>query len=89
MAEEVEGELARYKKAIEAVNKQTELGEDDSDMAGNTQKLVSAVQSLPELQEKVGAGKRCPSRHPHVFQSLESWVNLVSGSVPNRSRSIN
>jgi len=32
VAEEVEVELARYKKAVEALNRQTDLGGDDSDM---------------------------------------------------------
>jgi hypothetical protein len=41
------------------ISRQTDLGGDD-DMADNTQKLVSAVQSLPELQERKKVGLSLP-----------------------------
>ena len=66
VAEEVENELAAYKKAIAEVNAQTSLGEDDGDMASNTQKLVSAVASLPELQER----KKFIDKHTNIATAL-------------------
>lgn len=85
VAEEVEAELARYKKAVEALNAQTDLGATDEDMADNTKKLVSAVQSLPELQVRkptTAAGKvtRCvlfffqPRVRVPARQSLPSYL---------------
>lgn len=68
VAEEVESELAAYKKAIAEVNAQTSLGDpsSDADMATNTQKLVSAVASLPELQER----KKFIDKHTNIATAL-------------------
>ncbi|ACO61084.1 predicted protein [Micromonas commoda] len=68
VAEEVEAQLAAYKKAIAEVNAQTSLGDpsSDADMATNTQKLVSAVASLPELQER----KKFIDKHTNIATAL-------------------
>jgi hypothetical protein len=70
VAEEVEVQLAKYKKDIEEVNKRTsgqpvgEITEDD--LAGNTRHLMAAVGSLPELTER----KRNIDKHTNIATAL-------------------
>lgn len=59
VAEEVEVQLQRYKTAVDEINRKTGAGgaqegayDPDEQIRKNTQHLMSAVSSLPELQEQ-------------------------------------
>ena len=65
VAEEVEAELAKYKKAMDEINRgvASSGGADEGDALGDqTRKLVSAVASLPELQER----KKVIDKHTNI-----------------------
>jgi len=71
IAEQVEVELARYKSAIEDLNRATGANVDPTadpaeSMSANTRGLMSAVSSLPELTEK----KRVIDKHTNMATTL-------------------
>jgi hypothetical protein len=71
IAEQVEAELAKYKAAVEELNRTTGANIDPSaDAAGllasNTKGLMSAVSSLPQLTER----KRVIDKHTNVATAL-------------------
>ena len=71
VAEEVEAELASYKRAMADINDKTNsVGADDADVGANTQNLVSAVASLPELQER----KKIIDKHTNIATALLSQI---------------
>lgn len=79
VAEEVESQLQKYKAAVDEINSKTAGTSADADgvildhdelLKRNTQNLMSAVSSLPELQ--VGWGAGCVGYCPHL-----SWAHLT------------
>lgn len=72
VAEEVEVQLQRYKQAVEEINKNTAGGPEEGVfdpeqlMQKNTRSLMSAVSSLPELQEK----KKVLDKHTNLATTL-------------------
>ncbi|KAL4519913.1 hypothetical protein Ndes2526B_g01526 [Nannochloris sp. 'desiccata'] len=71
IAEQVEAELAKYKSAIEDLNRATGANVDPTadpaeSMSANTRGLMSAVSSLPELTEK----KRVIDKHTNMATSM-------------------
>ncbi len=65
MAEEVESQLQKYRAAVDEINKRTAAGagqdgsfDPDELIRRNTQHLMQAVSSLPELQEQKRVGRR-------------------------------
>lgn len=69
VAEEVEIQLGRYKKALEAVNRsatgQADVEEADA-LQANTKTLMDAVSSLPELAER----KKVIDKHTNIGTAL-------------------
>jgi hypothetical protein len=71
IAEQVEAELAKYKAAIEDLNRATGANVDPTadpaeSMSAHTRGLMSAVSSLPELTEK----KRVIDKHTNMATSM-------------------
>mmetsp|Transcript_26619 Transcript_26619/g.63079 ORF Transcript_26619/g.63079 Transcript_26619/m.63079 type:complete len:636 (+) Transcript_26619:478-2385(+) len=70
VAEEVEIQLGRYKKAVEAINRRAEAGEEqvdmDAELEANTKHLMSAVATLPQLTER----KRVLDKHTNIATAL-------------------
>eukprot|EP00878_Enallax_costatus_P003254 GHUV01003457.1.p1 GENE.GHUV01003457.1~~GHUV01003457.1.p1 ORF type:complete len:653 (+),score=212.17 GHUV01003457.1:296-2254(+) len=75
VAEEVESQLQRYKAAVDEINSKTAgngaeadgvLLDHDELLKRNTQNLMSAVSSLPELQEK----KKVLDKHTNLATAL-------------------
>ncbi|WIA16431.1 hypothetical protein OEZ85_013119 [Tetradesmus obliquus] len=72
VAEEVESQLQKYKAAVDEINSKTAGGGDEAILdheemlRRNTQNLMSAVSSLPELQEK----KKVLDKHTNLATSL-------------------
>eukprot|EP00882_Tetradesmus_deserticola_P014509 GHRQ01015430.1.p1 GENE.GHRQ01015430.1~~GHRQ01015430.1.p1 ORF type:complete len:502 (+),score=225.28 GHRQ01015430.1:280-1785(+) len=73
VAEEVESQLQKYKAAVDEINSKTAGAEGDDALLDheellrrNTQNLMSAVSSLPELQEK----KKVLDKHTNLATSL-------------------
>jgi len=69
IAEEVEIQLQNYKKAVEEINKKTADAPHDQEDSGShldTQNLMAAVSSLPELTEK----KKLLDKHASIATTL-------------------
>ncbi|KAL6783831.1 SLY1 [Auxenochlorella protothecoides x Auxenochlorella symbiontica] len=72
IAEQVEAELARYRAAVDELNRSAgsnvlDAAADPADlMAGNTKHLMSAINSLPELTER----KRSIDKHTNLATHL-------------------
>ncbi|KAG1665641.1 hypothetical protein FOA52_011235 [Chlamydomonas sp. UWO 241] len=73
VAEEVEGQLRAYREKVDEINRKTNAGpqegvayDHEELMARNTQSLMSAVSSLPELQER----KKTLDKHTNLATSL-------------------
>eukprot|EP00798_Chlamydomonas_sp_ICE-L_P019994 gene19994-26707_t len=72
VAEEVETQLKAYRAAVDEINQKTNQGpqegvyDPDEQIAQNTKNLISAVSSLPELQEK----KKVLDKHTNLATSL-------------------
>lgn len=81
VAEEVEGQLKAYRSAVEEINRKTISGPQDGVpydpedlVARNTQNLIHAVSSLPELQEK----KKVLDKHTNLATSLLAGIKARS-----------
>mmetsp|Transcript_36225 Transcript_36225/g.80602 ORF Transcript_36225/g.80602 Transcript_36225/m.80602 type:complete len:637 (+) Transcript_36225:105-2015(+) len=77
VAEEVETQLKAYRAAVEEINKKTAHGpqdgvayDPDDLLQRNTQNLMSAVSSLPELQER----KKVLDKHTNLATALLSQI---------------
>ncbi|GBF90033.1 hypothetical protein Rsub_02741 [Raphidocelis subcapitata] len=73
VAEEVEAQLQKYKAAVDEINAkaghggaQADVVDHDEALRRNTQNLMSAVSSLPELQER----KKVLDKHTNLATSL-------------------
>lgn len=68
VAESVEAALSKYKQGLEEVNRKTQMEEEEaaSGLSANTQNLMSAVNSLPELTER----KRVIDKHTNIATQL-------------------
>ncbi|MDA9098200.1 Sec1 family protein [bacterium] len=66
VAEEVEKALGGYKKAMAEITDTTGGGDDGSTAASHASKLVSAVASLPQLQER----KKIIDKHTNIATAL-------------------
>ena len=81
VAEEVEAELTKYKKAMADINDKTSKAGTSSGTSADgapdtgTSSLVSAVASLPELQER----KKMIDKHTNVATALLRWLYQWSG----------
>lgn len=88
VAEEVETQLQRYRAAVEEINKKTAAGaqegafDPDELLRKNTQNLMHAVSSLPELQEqkKVRAVRACVGERGTRAWMLQGGIVLPSPS---------
>ncbi|CAH9114393.1 unnamed protein product [Cuscuta europaea] len=77
MALEIENQLNKYKKDVEAVNRRTGGNEaefDGTDLIGNTKHLMNAVNSLPELTER----KQVIDKHTNI-------ATVLLGEIKERS----
>ncbi|KAG2439225.1 hypothetical protein HXX76_004587 [Chlamydomonas incerta] len=79
VAEEVETQLQRYRAAVDEINKKTaahsgQEGAFDPDelLRRNTQNLMQAVSSLPELQEQ----KKVLDKHTNIATSLLGAIKM-------------
>lgn len=76
VAEEVETQLKAYRAAVDEINSKTNAGpqegayDPDEHLARNTQNLISAVSSLPELQEQ----KKTLDKHTNLATALLSAI---------------
>lgn len=75
MAEEVEVQLGKYKKAVDEINRRAAAGEDptvdpDEEMHANTKHLMSAVATLPQLTER----KRMLDKHTNIATALLNHI---------------
>ncbi|AQK55183.1 SEC1-family transport protein SLY1 [Zea mays] len=71
VAEEIESQLAKYKQDVDEVNQRTGGNKDGiefdgTDLIGNTQHLMNAVNSLPELTER----KKMIDKHTNIATAL-------------------
>ncbi|EFJ40861.1 hypothetical protein VOLCADRAFT_69047, partial [Volvox carteri f. nagariensis] len=81
VAEEVETQLQRYRNAVEEINKKTAAGgaqegafDPDELLRQNTQNLMQAVSSLPELQEQKKA--YVLDKHTNIATSLLGAIKM-------------
>ncbi|KAG2499041.1 hypothetical protein HYH03_003226 [Edaphochlamys debaryana] len=79
VAEEVETQLQRYRAAVDEINKKTAAGgaqegafDPDELLRRNTQNLMQAVSSLPELQEQ----KKVLDKHTNLATSLLGAIKM-------------
>ncbi|GIL46543.1 hypothetical protein Vafri_3525 [Volvox africanus] len=79
VAEEVETQLQRYRAAVDEINKKTAAGagqdgafDPDELLRRNTQNLMQAVSSLPELQEQ----KKVLDKHTNIATSLLGAIKM-------------
>lgn len=95
VAEEIETQLAKYKRDVDEVNRRTGGSGgtefDGTDLIGNTKHLMNAVNSLPELTER----KQIIDKHTNIAtvllgeikeRSLDSYANkegemMVRGGI--------
>mmetsp|Transcript_34832 Transcript_34832/g.98747 ORF Transcript_34832/g.98747 Transcript_34832/m.98747 type:complete len:637 (+) Transcript_34832:244-2154(+) len=75
VAEEVEIQLGKYKKAVDEINRRAEAGDDpttdpDQEMEANTKHLMSAVATLPQLTER----KRTLDKHTNIATALLAQI---------------
>lgn len=78
IAEMVEAQLNKYKQDVDAVNRRTgskgEMDFDDRELLGNTEHLMSAVNSLPELTER----KKMIDKHTNIATALLQEIKARS-----------
>mmetsp|Transcript_17310 Transcript_17310/g.44389 ORF Transcript_17310/g.44389 Transcript_17310/m.44389 type:complete len:644 (+) Transcript_17310:191-2122(+) len=79
VAEEVEVQLGKYKKAVDEINRRAAAGEDptvdpDEEMQANTKHLMSAVATLPQLTER----KRTLDKHTNLATALLGQIKTRS-----------
>ena len=77
VAEEVEVQLGKYKRAVEEINRRAEAGDDptvdlNEELEANTKHLMSAVATLPQLTER----KRTLDKHTNIATALLGHIKV-------------